>query len=231
MNLLYILSIGALIILVYLVYLTLSLKKLQKKNEGIYSALSFQRDRIENGIYEENDRLTLNDENYKDVNHLLISNIGNIVLSQSVANYSFFNDIGIDLSKLSIKSNTIACLMPFHRRYLKVYESMKKGAAYNDYILKRSDNIFLSGDILKYTIELILESELVIALLDGRNPNVFYEIGIAHAAGKSVLLISDSSQFQKMPFDLKSNKILLYNSLEDLKEKLSSTLKSIKHDV
>ncbi len=50
--------------------------------------------------------------------------------------------------------------------------------------------------------------DLVIADLSGQNPNVFYEVGIAHTLGKPVLLLSQS--IEDVPFDLRHRRVLPY---------------------
>jgi hypothetical protein len=48
----------------------------------------------------------------------------------------------------------------------------------------------------------------LIADCTGRNPNVFYEIGIAHAIGKQTILISQT--IDDVPFDLRHLRIVVY---------------------
>lgn len=60
-----------------------------------------------------------------------------------------------------------------------------------------------------------------------QNPNVFYEIGIAHSIGKTVILIANMSRIDEIPFDLRSDRLLLYSNPNDLSKKLSDVLKNI----
>jgi nucleoside 2-deoxyribosyltransferase len=50
---------------------------------------------------------------------------------------------------------------------------------------------------------------IVIADMTERNPNVFYELGIAHTLGKPVVMITQSMEF--VPFDLKHLRCLVYD--------------------
>jgi hypothetical protein len=79
---------------------------------------------------------------------------------------------------------------------------------------------------------MILEAQVVIAVLDGRNPNVFYEIGIAHSMGKLVLMVvnlsREENQWQEV--DLLSNRLITYNNPSELKKKLVKTLEAIHYD-
>ena len=71
----------------------------------------------------------------------------------------------------------------------------------------------------------IVKSRIIIANIDGKNPNVFYELGIAHALGKPTILISKS--IENMPFDIQQNRVVLYKDNDDLEEKLSKELSRI----
>jgi len=71
---------------------------------------------------------------------------------------------------------------------------------------------------------------LIIADLTGRNPNVFYEVGIAHTLGKEVIMITQNEE--DVPFDLRHLKYILYGFSKRGQEKLiddiKMTIKSIK---
>src|SRR4051795_6436107 len=54
----------------------------------------------------------------------------------------------------------------------------------------------------------IQRARLINADLTGRNPNVFYEVGIAHALNKQVLLMTQS--IDDVPFDLRHRRALVY---------------------
>src|SRR5260370_42294702 len=57
-------------------------------------------------------------------------------------------------------------------------------------------------------VSLIDRSSLVICDCTGRNPNVFYEIGIAHALGREVILITQVEL--DIPFDLRHLRFVQY---------------------
>jgi hypothetical protein len=101
-------------------------------------------------------------------------------------------------------------LMPFNKKDLDV--------VYNDFLkpsiekLKlqciRGDDIFGDNIIMDDIIKLIKESAILVADLTYRNPNVFYELGLAHAFGKKVLLLAQS--MDDVPFDLRHRRVCLY---------------------
>jgi len=89
---------------------------------------------------------------------------------------------------------------------------------YNEFILPvlddckldcaRGDDIFGSNVVMDDVKAAIATADLVIADLSGQNPNVFYEVGIAHTLGKPVLLLSQS--IEDVPFDLRHRRVLPY---------------------
>lgn len=50
---------------------------------------------------------------------------------------------------------------------------------------------------------------MLIAELTLRNPNVYYELGIAHALKKPVVLVCSNEE--DVPFDLKHIRVIYYN--------------------
>ena len=76
--------------------------------------------------------------------------------------------------------------------------------------------------------ENILRADLIIADLTGRNPNVFYELGYAHALHKNTVLITQS--IDDVPFDLRHRQMIKYfataKGYKDLNESLKNYVKS-----
>lgn len=72
----------------------------------------------------------------------------------------------------------------------------------------RGDDIFGSNVVMEDVKAAIAKADLIIADLSGQNPNVFYEVGIAHTLGKPVLLLSQS--IDDVPFDLRHRRVLPY---------------------
>lgn len=208
-------------------YYLLLRKKSYKKNEG-KAAISGQRERLESHIYDLNKTMFSEPERLFDNTKLLLQHPNkNLEVNHSVPNYSFFLDLGIDIVDVSIKDKTVFCLMPFHYMFNEMYNTIKMSCEIADYTCSRSDTPYNPGNLLKQIVQSLLESQVIIAVLDGKNPNVFYEIGIAHSIGKTVILIANLKEMEKIPFNLQSNRLLLYSDYNDLKEKLVNTLNYI----
>ncbi len=78
----------------------------------------------------------------------------------------------------------------------------------HEVIAIRGDDIFSPTDILDDIWQQIMEADFVIADLTDRNTNVFYELGMAHAVGKPVILLSQREE--DVPIDLKTRRWLPY---------------------
>lgn len=74
--------------------------------------------------------------------------------------------------------------------------------------VKRGDADLSTGDVVSSIIKDILESDILISVLFEPNANVFYEKGVAHAAGRPVIAIK-SSAFEA-PFDVKQHRYVEY---------------------
>ncbi|QFI38144.1 hypothetical protein FR932_09955 [Moritella marina ATCC 15381] len=102
-------------------------------------------------------------------------------------------------------------LMPFSESLNDVYEFLIKGALTEaGYQVKRADDIKSQSNILEDIVKGIIESDLIIADLTDSNANVYYELGIAHALQKKVVLITQ--EIDELPFDLKSYRVIGYST-------------------
>lgn len=102
-------------------------------------------------------------------------------------------------------------IMPFSPDFNEIYNlfiaSTLSEVGYNVF---RADDIVSQRNILEDIISSIYESDLIVADLTGSNPNVYYELGIAHTFGKPVILLSQS--VSDLPFDLRSYRVIQYNT-------------------
>lgn len=73
---------------------------------------------------------------------------------------------------------------------------------------KKADDIWENATFIQDIFELIFTSKVVIADFTGKNPNVFYEVGIAHTLGKTVIPITQS--IDDVPSDLGHYRALIY---------------------
>lgn len=88
----------------------------------------------------------------------------------------------------------------------------------------RADEVWKDSAIIQDVFNLIFTSSIIIADISGKNPNVFYEIGIAHTLGKFVVPIAQSTD--DIVFDVGHHRVLKYSLEGDGKTKLKNSLQS-----
>lgn len=89
----------------------------------------------------------------------------------------------------------------------------------------RADDFFGATAVISDVWAAISSARLVIADCTGRNPNVFYEMGIAHTLGKPVVLITQRRE--DVPFDIQHIRYIQYEypyGMQELESRLTQTL-------
>ncbi|NOD49401.1 hypothetical protein GS624_18970 [Ruegeria sp. HKCCD5849] len=112
------------------------------------------------------------------------------------------------LSNNPVVPNLVSMMMPFSGSFSQVHQTVKAAIEAEGYECRRADDFWMHPHIMQDIIELICTSRVVICDLSGKNPNVFYEAGIAHTLGKDVVLITQS--MDDVPFDLRSLRCIHY---------------------
>lgn len=105
-----------------------------------------------------------------------------------------------------IDKHAIFCLTPFSLDGLEVFKVVREVCSSKSYRAFRGDEKYIPGDIFSEIIRYIIHSRLIIADLNGKNPNVFYELGIAQAFSKTVILLAHRDS--PIPFDISNNRII-----------------------
>ena len=120
-------------------------------------------------------------------------------------------------------------MMPFGAEFTPVYKALQKAAIGIGLKCQRADDIWINHHVIQDIVDLIAKAKVVICDCSGRNPNVFYEIGIAHSLGKDVILIARSDD--DIPFDLRHLRFLTYllnkEGLETLSDGVQGRLKTL----
>src|SRR5713101_1049786 len=89
---------------------------------------------------------------------------------------------------------TCLVLMPFSTEHREVYEEIRRAIEDVGLAPLRMDDISAQGPLISALWQSLRNARCVVADLTGRNPNVFYELGLAHAIGKPTLLLSQSME-------------------------------------
>jgi hypothetical protein len=212
-------------LIAFLLYSKLQKSRYDDKNNR--ALLESIRHSLEEKMYGINDRLIQSEERWRDVNHLLLNDQyleKNTPLSENNAiHYSdFLKENGIEENDLIIDKKLIFILTPFHDKYYEDYKVIQDTCTQNGFKCFRGDENYFKSDIFPEMLKLIVKSTLIIANINGRNPNVLYELGIAQALDKPILLISKNPE--SLPIDIKSKRFLIYTSYSDLQEKIRNEL-------
>lgn len=185
------------------------------------------RSHMEKQSLELNKKFASSELRWREVNHLVLSgqdddqNIpGKSRHKQQPS--SFLSSHGVNTSNIIINNNLIFMLTPFHPDYYKDYSVVVNTANSLGLEVQRGDERASGGDIFNQILKTIISAKIIIANITGRNPNVFYELGIAHALNKTVILICE--QGSDVPFDLQSKRIVFYNNSDELRAGVTRAL-------
>lgn len=123
----------------------------------------------------------------------------------------------------------VAVMMPFDASFAKVYKAIKTACANAGMDSERADNVWEHSTVIQDVFGLIWKSSVVVCDFSGRNPNVFYECGIAHTLGRHVIPLAQHKS--DVPFDLQHHRYLPYHCNDEglavLADELSKRLRTI----
>jgi hypothetical protein len=121
----------------------------------------------------------------------------------------------------------VTVMLPFSQQ--ATFTAVKKACDNLGLECKKADDIWENSTFIQDIFELIFTSKVMIADFTGKNPNVFYEVGIAHTLGKTVIPITQS--ITDIPSDLRHHRALVYHPNEqgykDLALELDKRLRTL----
>lgn len=123
------------------------------------------------------------------------------------------------------KRNVCFVIMPFGGWLDDYYETIYRPAIHSAGLeAHRADDLYRPSTIVNDIWSYTKRAKVLLADLTGKNPNVFYELGLAHAIAKPAILVSES--IDDIPFDLRALRVIVYEKNdpmwgENLKEKVT----------
>jgi nucleoside 2-deoxyribosyltransferase len=121
------------------------------------------------------------------------------------------------------KPHSVFVIMPFAEAFDDVYElGIKASVEALGWECQRADEMIHNRDIMCQVCQGIRQARFIIADLTDRNANVFYELGMAHALEKDVILLAQD--VGDVPFDLRQMNIVEYATTLPLRQRLTETL-------
>lgn len=126
--------------------------------------------------------------------------------------------------------------MPFEKQKysLRLEEAIHKGVEEAGYQLVslHQSSVLPTSTIQEAIIGELARSDCIIADVSDRNPNIFFELGLAQAMGKGILLISRERVIKELPFDIREFRIITYTekfySLSDLSRQIHRSLRDFR---
>lgn len=134
----------------------------------------------------------------------------------------YFTPSVFEIPAQGVDQTLVAVMMSFAAEYRDVYGTIQKACAFCKLNCQRVDDIWENAILIQDIFSLIFRSHVVICDFSGRNPNVFYETGIAHTLGKHVIPITQSPD--DVPFDLRHHRYIHYHNNGEGRAKLQQQL-------
>ena len=127
-------------------------------------------------------------------------------------------------------TDDLACfvLMPFQEPFFEVYETAVAPAAERCGLrAKHAGEIFGNREIIEDIWDSICSARVIVADVTGRNPNVFYELGVCHTLGKECIILTQADA--DVPFDIRHRRYLRYEpgKAAVLRAGLEKTIKAV----
>ena len=115
--------------------------------------------------------------------------------------------------------------MPFANDMRDVFDhAIAPAAIATNFDCFRADDAYGPSAIISDIIRHIFTADVIVADLTHSNPNVFYELGVAHAVGNKTIMICDAAE-QKLPFDLSAYRVILYHkTIDGIRQRLRNEL-------
>lgn len=117
-------------------------------------------------------------------------------------------------------------MMPLAGEFDDIYQvGIKPVVEESGYQCFRADEMAGQGLLLNQIIRSIIESDFLIVDLTDANPNVFYELGIAHTIAKPVILITRN--LDHVPFDIRHFRVIVYSETHQFWKNLQQAIDGV----
>lgn len=124
------------------------------------------------------------------------------------------------------KQRTAFVIMPFKNNYRDFYELGVRDIVNSyGYSCLRADEMPCGNGMIQNILDIIVLSDIIIAEVTEHNANVYYEVGLAHALDKEVVLCTRN--MDSSPSDLRGFSHLVYDDIVELRNKLDFRLKAL----
>ncbi len=128
-----------------------------------------------------------------------------------------------------IEADLVSVMRPFRQEFDHVYEVLRQVCEELGLRCMDSNEVWNENEVIQDIFSLIFRSRVVICDYSNRNSNVFYEAGISHTLGRTVIPIVQNAEH--IPFDLRHHRYIEYlnnaEGLVELKVKITPRLRTL----
>lgn len=122
------------------------------------------------------------------------------------------------------KEKQVALMMPFKPELDNVHDTIRIACNELGLTCVRADQVWANPTVMQDVFDLIYSSKCVVVDLTGLNPNVMYELGLAHALGAVVIPICSTET--NSPFDIAHHRHIKYKATNITSDNFVSKLKT-----
>lgn len=135
-----------------------------------------------------------------------------------------------ETENIETDAGTCFVIMPFKIELQEIYDVIREAIEEElNFSCQRADDNLGAGYVMDTVLRGIGESEFVIADITDSNPNVFYELGIAHMVKSVEKVIILRQTIQPVPFDLSPFRYIDYQqSISGAKQLRDKLIRAIK---
>ena len=166
------------------------------------------------------------------VNGILVaSTIENIRKGQIQIAFSSKEEIIVKNFEVEVLKPKAFIVMQFSDEYNQLFTEVIKPVCESFGLeVERADEFYTATPIIQDIIKSIKNASVIIAEITPDNPNVFYEVGYAHAIEKPTILLSEVKR-EKLPFDISGFRTLFYENTIAGKTKVERNLKKFLENI
>jgi hypothetical protein len=170
-------------------------------------------------------QMTATEARWREVNHLLLSAQQERRQREALPvqpESAFLRHFGFTAADYVVDQTLIVLLTPFSVEEQRTYELIRDICSATGFRCVRGDEEYTPSEILPHIIRLMMKARIVIANVASRNPNVLYELGIAHALSKQTILVAQN--IDGLPFDISGLRVLVWTRPDELRQGLTEAL-------
>ena len=168
------------------------------------------------------------------VNKVHLYTYSSFIPSAATCGIGVSNNANVIIENIHIQSNmaTVFSIMKFEKDFDELYTDVIVPTCKQfGYKSVRADECYTTTAIIQDIIKEISNASVIIADITMDNPNVFYELGYAHALKKPTILLADVDKRENLPFDISGQRVVFYNNSiggkKDIEKKLERYFENI----